>query len=77
MVQPEARITPSQQYSQNWHIAYRETFDHPKTYSFVEISQNNQQRGQAHWENVFQSSPPASFGFVGGGLSSSRSFSIS
>lgn len=33
------------------HIAHRETFDHPELYAFVEISQNNHQRGQAHWDN--------------------------
>jgi hypothetical protein len=33
------------------HISHRESFDHPETYSFVEISQNNHQRGQQHWDN--------------------------
>ncbi|MDX1701897.1 MAG: DUF6298 domain-containing protein [Melioribacteraceae bacterium] len=33
------------------HISHRETFDHPETYSFVEISQNNHQKGEAHWIN--------------------------
>jgi hypothetical protein len=33
------------------HITHRETFDHPEIYAFVEISQNNHQRGQAHWNN--------------------------
>ncbi len=33
------------------HISHRETFDHPETYSFVEISQNNHQRGEKHWTN--------------------------
>jgi len=33
------------------HISHRETFDHPETYSFVDISQNNHQVGQAHWDN--------------------------
>lgn len=33
------------------HITHRETFDHPDIYDFVEISQNNHQRGQAHWDN--------------------------
>lgn len=28
------------------------TFDHPETYSFVDISQNNHQKGQAHWDNA-------------------------
>jgi hypothetical protein len=33
------------------HISHRESFDHPETYSFVDISQNNHQLGQAHWDN--------------------------
>lgn len=33
------------------HITHRETFDHPEVYDFVEISQNNHQRGQNHWDN--------------------------
>jgi len=37
------------------HIAHRESFDHPELYSFVEISQNNHQRGEAQWTNgLFQ-----------------------
>lgn len=34
------------------HVMHRETFDHPEIYDFVDISQNNHQRGQAHWENA-------------------------
>jgi len=33
------------------HISHRESFDHPEIYSFVEISQNNHQRGQNQWDN--------------------------
>lgn len=33
------------------HISHRESFDHPETYSFVEISQNNHQRGENQWKN--------------------------
>ena len=33
------------------HISHRESFDHPETYSFVEISQNNHQRGEQQWIN--------------------------
>ena len=33
------------------HISHRETFDHPEVYEFVEISQNNHQKGQQHWDN--------------------------
>ena len=28
------------------------TFDHPETYSFVEVSQNNHKRGQQHWDSL-------------------------
>lgn len=31
---------------------HRATFDHPETYSFVDISQNNHQKGQRHWDNA-------------------------
>ncbi len=30
---------------------HRETFDHPKLYDFVDVSQNNQKGGQEHWDN--------------------------
>jgi hypothetical protein len=33
------------------HISHRESFDHPELYAFVEISQNNHQRGQNQWDN--------------------------
>jgi hypothetical protein len=33
------------------HDMHRNTFDHPETYSFVDISQNNHQKGQSHWNN--------------------------
>jgi hypothetical protein len=33
------------------HISHRESFDHPEIYSFVEISQNNHQRGENQWTN--------------------------
>ncbi|MBN1508661.1 MAG: hypothetical protein JW955_17570 [Sedimentisphaerales bacterium] len=38
-----------------WDLAnpmHSATFDHPETYSFVDISQNNHQKGQAHWDNA-------------------------
>lgn len=38
-----------------WDLAHRQhaaTFDHPETYSFVDISQNNHQKDQAHWDNA-------------------------
>ncbi len=33
------------------HITHRETFDHPEIYDFVEVSQNNHQQGQRHFDN--------------------------
>jgi hypothetical protein len=33
------------------HPQHFETMYHPETYSFVDISQNNHQTGDAHWEN--------------------------
>jgi len=33
------------------HPFHAETFDHPEIYAFVDISQNNHQTGQAHWDN--------------------------
>jgi hypothetical protein len=38
-----------------WDLAnpmHSATFDHPEIYSFVDISQNNHQKGQAHWDNA-------------------------
>lgn len=34
------------------HPMHRATFDHPQVYSFVDISQNNHQKGQKHWDNA-------------------------
>jgi hypothetical protein len=34
------------------HAMHSATFDHPETYSFVDISQNNHQKKQAHWDNA-------------------------
>ncbi len=36
------------------HVAHRETFDHPEVYDFVDISQNNHNQGQAHWDGGYQ-----------------------
>ncbi len=33
------------------HPFHRSTFDHPETYDFVDISQNNHITGQDHWDN--------------------------
>ena len=30
---------------------HRHTFDHPELYSFADVSQNNHQKGQKHWDN--------------------------
>ncbi|MHC4750811.1 MAG: hypothetical protein ACYTFW_13155 [Planctomycetota bacterium] len=38
-----------------WDLAHQmhsATFNHPETYSFVDISQNNHQKGQKHWDNA-------------------------
>ena len=34
------------------HEKHKATFDHPETYSFCDISQNNHQKGQRHWDNA-------------------------
>ncbi len=34
------------------HPQHRRTFDHPERFDFAEISQNNHQRGQMHWDNL-------------------------
>ena len=38
-----------------WDLAdpmHSNTFDHPDLYAFVDVSQNNHQEGQAHWDNA-------------------------
>ena len=38
-----------------WDLAdpmHANTFDHPERYTFVDVSQNNHQEGQAHWDNA-------------------------
>ncbi len=40
----------------NWDIKseqHRRTFDHPELYDFVDVSQNNHNKGQEHWRNAF------------------------
>ena len=52
--QEEAEIAHCTEMWDPWdlnHISHRESFDHPEIYSFVEISQNNHQKGEAHWNN--------------------------
>ena len=34
------------------HEKHKATFDHPETYSFCDISQNNHQKRQRHWDNA-------------------------
>ncbi len=34
------------------HDKHKATFDHPETYSFCDISQNNHQKRQRHWDNA-------------------------
>ena len=33
------------------HVVHRETLDHPKIYEFADISQNNHNSGDTHWNN--------------------------
>lgn len=38
----------------NWNLTteqHKRTFDHPERYVFCDVSQNNQQKGQKHWDN--------------------------
>lgn len=38
----------------NWNLKsehHKRTFNHPERYSFCDVSQNNQQKGQGHWDN--------------------------
>jgi hypothetical protein len=34
------------------HEHHKRTYDHPETYSFCDVSQNNSNRGQMHWDNL-------------------------
>ncbi len=34
------------------HEQHRNTKDHPEVYSFCDVSQNNMQKGQTHWDNA-------------------------
>ena len=38
----------------NWDLTsepHKRTFDHPERYTFCDVSQNNQKKGQVHWDN--------------------------
>lgn len=38
----------------DWNLAaerHKRTFDHPELYDFVDVSQNNHNKGQKHWDN--------------------------
>jgi hypothetical protein len=38
----------------DWNLtaeSHKRTFDHPELYDFVDVSQNNQNKGQKHWDN--------------------------
>jgi hypothetical protein len=35
-----------------FHQQHKATLDHPEIYSFCDISQNNHQKGQTHWDNA-------------------------
>jgi hypothetical protein len=32
-------------------MTHRRTFDHPERFAFADVSQNNHQKGQTHWDN--------------------------
>ena len=34
------------------HDHHKRTYDHPEIYSFCDVSQNNHNRGQKHWDNI-------------------------
>ncbi|MBN2325916.1 MAG: hypothetical protein JXR73_02090 [Candidatus Omnitrophica bacterium] len=39
----------------NWDIKHRQhhvLYDHPEIYSFIDVSQNNHNKGQTHWDNI-------------------------
>ncbi len=39
----------------NWDLTsdqHKRTFDHPERYAYCDISQNNQKKGQVHWDNL-------------------------
>jgi hypothetical protein len=39
----------------DWNLSaktHRRTFDHPERFAFADVSQNNHQKGQAHWDNL-------------------------
>jgi hypothetical protein len=41
----------------DWNLAaerHKRTFDHPELYDFVDVSQNNHNKGQQHWDNFLQ-----------------------
>jgi len=35
-----------------FHLQHKATLDHPEIYSFCDISQNNHQKGETHWNNA-------------------------
>ena len=41
----------------DWNLAgegHKQTFDHPELYDFVDVSQNNHNKGQKHWDNFLK-----------------------
>ena len=39
----------------DWNLtapSHKQTFDHPELYDFVDVSQNNHNKGQKHWDNA-------------------------
>lgn len=50
----EARAVYVTEMWDDWNLAaerHKRTFDHPELYDFVDISQNNHNKGQKHWDN--------------------------
>ncbi|PQO42647.1 hypothetical protein [Blastopirellula marina] len=48
------KSVPTTEMWDDWDLTakrHRQTFDHPELYSFVDVSQNNHNSGQTHWEN--------------------------
>ncbi|MCA9229727.1 MAG: hypothetical protein KDA57_03690 [Planctomycetales bacterium] len=53
--QQQGKVVQTTEMWDSWdldHAHHSATFDHPEIYSFVDISQNNHQKGQKHWDNA-------------------------
>lgn len=50
----EGKEIPVTEMWDDWDLSaerHRRTFDHPELYDFVDVSQNNHNKGQKHWDN--------------------------